>query len=222
MKRLIIITTLILITATSSAQKGISLGFRGGVNFSTIRTAETVDENKVAIGMNFALPMELSFGKLFSFQSELHFIQKGISTNLNNAVLPINKKSRSLTNILELPVLAKLKLGNEAFKFYVVAGPSVGVSLSKYNINIEDGDRNRSKEKFDTQGLVQDNRLEIGGVFGIGTEIGIKGSLNKLILDARYNLDFNNNEKIGDGANLNRDKIFYSGFGLTLGYMTKF
>jgi hypothetical protein len=122
-------------------------------------------------------------------------VQKGFSWNeslgipLGNVEIPLGANATFRTNYLEVPLLAKLKLGNERIQGYVAAGPSFGYAMNakiitrprlffefdpiKTNVNLD----NLNYERFD-----------ISATGGLGIQVNLNGA--SIFADARYTHGF--------------------------------
>lgn len=107
------------------AQSKTSIGAKLGLNYSK----QYIYSNQIAspvlskIGIYVGVPIELKFSKLFAFQIEPSFIQKGYKYFYGS-------RSYSVANInyLELPIFLKLLIG-EKIQFNIVAGSSAAVAI---------------------------------------------------------------------------------------------
>ncbi|MTI32721.1 porin family protein [Xanthovirga aplysinae] len=212
-----IIAVFLLSISSSFAQEQktqVSAGIRGGVNLSTLQH-KNLENNKYAPGFNIAIPVEVSLHKNFAIQPEFHFIQKGVAFDISNG--EVEKKERNFTNYLELPILFKGIVGNEVISGYVFAAPTFGYAYDRYNVMVTDGERDRNTAGFTKEGEIQDNRFDFGASFGLGTEL--QAGPGKVVIDARYGLDFNDNYKFENDKPENYEGTYNSGIALTVGYM---
>ena len=125
-------------TVPATAQ--VALGVRAGGNFATVNATETLDklapDFKYTPGFDLAGVAEINFGRYFALQPELHWTQKGFrfaetfDVPVGRFNVPAGADATFRTNYLELPVLAKLKLGNDLVQAYAAAGPSVGYAMN--------------------------------------------------------------------------------------------
>ncbi|NJN77665.1 MAG: PorT family protein [Saprospiraceae bacterium] len=214
MKNLSLIIALVSVFSFGANAQSLSIGVRGGLNLTTSMNEDT-DDNKYAIGMNFALPVEIGVTDFFSVQPELHYIQKGVKFELTDDL-----SIQSLTNYVELPVLAKVKFGTETVKGYAVAGPSVGLAFSRFVTTKDGDDKERVKAERDEEGNETDNIFDFGLVGGIGAEIS--AGPGAFVIDARYNFDLNDNTSFENDAPDSWNKTTNTGIGITVGYVFKF
>lgn len=171
MKRLSVILTCLLFLATLSAQ--VNFGVRGGVHLNDISYDEGEIETEGRAGLVLGVFAEINLTDNFAVQPELAFMQKGYTYTLSG--LAIDEEYRILTNYIDVPVLAKLKFGDQT-GFYLQAGPQFGYAVAQ---SIEVGGEDRGVELTDNDNY---NRGEITGVVGAGISIA------SFFVDARYNL----------------------------------
>ncbi|HFA51352.1 MAG TPA: PorT family protein [Bacteroidetes bacterium] len=165
----------------------VSIGFRGGLSFPKI-IYETQDADlsfSAFRGLALAAMAEQSFSGLFAVQAELAFVQKGSIILIDYGTLgSVPDEAEIRINYLELPLLAKLKLGNSTVAAHVLAGPSFGYALSGYLK--EEGE----KETFSDSGWEIFKRFEFAG--NIGGGIGLHLPSGKAFIDLRYQVSFAN------------------------------
>ena len=197
------------------------IGVKGGINLSAYH-----DENQAAdfgknaiVGAVAGLTVDLDMSEHFSLQPELLYLQKGGKSTFT--LLSIRTEQINLVNYLEIPLLAKLRFGNNGKDsgagFYVAAGPWAGFALSgKYKASSYDskgepfGDPYVEKYTFDDQD--DRKRIDWGASGGLGLVVG------KLILEGRFNYGINN--LLDNDANNNNDNkplLQTRGISLTLG-----
>lgn len=196
-KFLTIVALLVAFYATSFAQ--VSIGLRGGLNLANIYTTNGLDnltsDFKYISGPTIAGVLEYSVNDNFALQTELAYTRKGFQTNVGtdinlfNVPLPVGVTAESRFSYLELPVLAKVKFGNEIVKGYVMAGPSVGYAtngrlITRANalleFKISDTDLNLDAINYE--------RFEVGATVGAG--VAFNTPVGQLFADARYNRGF--------------------------------
>ena len=116
-----------------------SIGVRAGllvtnVDKSPLDPNEPVPEN--IPGFQIAVPFEFAIGPVFALQPEILLgshgaLQQSSSDATQLGIRTVSSlKARYQVSALEIPVLAKLRFGPEAFKIHVLAGPSIGFGLS--------------------------------------------------------------------------------------------
>lgn len=154
------------------------IGVRAGItlpnqNFEQDGVEFSFDNN---LGLTLAAFFEIGISDNFAIQPELAFVQKGTKTKID--FLGTTEESKLRINYIDIPVLAKLKFGNESIAAYVAAGPTFGYAIT--GSTEEDGDKT-SFEDDDWDGY---NRLEIGANAGAG--LGIPLDIGLIFLDFRY------------------------------------
>ncbi len=204
-KTLLLFAALFALGAAARAQ--VSVIPRGGIAFSTIAFKETgsfmPDREMVEpiTGFTSGIGLEVPLAKngFFSLQPELLYVQKGYQVVSNNGVGSFH--GRVQFNYLEVPVLGKFTLGNEHFKCYINAGPSLAYGLGGSYHNVSSAGtfvsaasgRNifgRRPETYVGDDVYYEpesyNRFDVGVQFGGG--VGISVGPGALLLDARYGL----------------------------------
>ncbi|MCB0662269.1 MAG: PorT family protein [Saprospiraceae bacterium] len=220
MKNLALTIAFMGLLAFGASAQNFATGIRAGVNLTTFQN-EDLEDNKYAVGINVAVPLEFILHQNFSIQPEIQFIQKGVAFEATDNITGLDLKTRFFTNYLEIPILAKGKFGSQALSGYLIAGPTFGFSTNRYAVAILDDERETEKVDFIDEGEQTDNRFDIGAAFGLGLEAGI-GSNGAIVLDARYNLDFNDNTSFENDAPSDWTKTFNSGIAISLGYRYAF
>src|SRR5688572_6843412 len=200
MKKNILTISFVLMMGSLCAQTIIP---RAGVTFSNSSfepigfTGEKSKGSSVA-GFTVGVGYEHKFNEKFSIQPEVNFIQKG--QKLEEVAYPDGYEYKINTevkfNYLEVPVLAKYKFGGQT-KFYVAAGPSVGLGLGgKYSRTSSfggvpepgmDGKIKFSDQPNDYSGddIYVENKFDISLQVGGGVIL-----FNKLLVDIRYGHGF--------------------------------
>ncbi len=200
------------------------IGLKAGVNFASL--SQSPQENtlgdyssKSILGLQAGIVAEIKLLDFLAIQPEFLFIQKG-----GKSEYVINEDNKTVTsvvyNYVEIPVLAKLKLGNtegEGLGFYIVGGPFAGFALNGKGETELTILGLTTKSEFDIDYSDENNdekRIDWGASFGAGISIG------HFFVDARYNLGFNN--LLDNDANNNNDDKPYlrtRGIGLTAGFL---
>lgn len=212
MKKFIAVIAFLMVSNTwMSHAQNVAVGLRGGINLATIAN-ENLEPDHMVVGINVAIPVEIQVADFLAIQPELHFIQKGAGFEADGADITYNY----FFNYLEVPVLVKGMVGNDLIKGYAIAGPSVGFALSQYQVTKTDDDRESESIDFVDSGDIQNNRFDIGVALGAGVEIPV--GIGAFVLDARYNLDLNDQVKFEGDAPDNWEKNFNRGIGITVGY----
>jgi len=121
-----------------NAQK-ISIGTRGGILLTKfgVTPKETGDPDfKNIVVPQGALFAEIGFGNFFAIQPEIMYGTHGGKYYGSNTIMDHGYTDFARfdvtikINTIEVPVLAKVKFGSDAVKFYALAGPSIGLGLN--------------------------------------------------------------------------------------------
>lgn len=175
---------------------GIDLDFKSKVGFS--------------IGAAYAFEIDENF----SIQPELSFIQKGFTMELNfveedfDETIKSNIEAKISTYYIELPVLAKYTFGTGSTKFFINAGPSIGLGIggkykTKASVTATDSQGNVTRESESADGKVKfggsneenedSDDLYINNSLDFGIQIG--GGMviaDKIQVDLRYGVGLTN------------------------------
>lgn len=188
----------ILVCLALNAQQ-VSIGLKGGVNQSGLSLTNGLDQLAPDLdditSFNFGAVAELAINENFAVQSELLFTQKGfgirqgVDANLFNIPLPLGVSAETRINYIQTPLLAKVRFGNDQFKGFLTAGPSLGYAtqgklVTKANVLIDF----RLTDTPINLDAINFNRFEIGGVIGAG--LSFDTSVGELFVEARYNHGF--------------------------------
>lgn len=187
------------------AQSTLHVGVRSGLQMSTIKQSEVLNELTPKADYNYgnttAAFAELDFGSNFSIQTELGYAARGFRYDLKEDVkignfeIPLGGRADFRFNTLELPVLFKAKSGQDAVRFYAQVGPYVGYNLSSKLTARTTGIINIKLFETDIDlDAINYNRLEVGGIAGAGMEINT--SFGRFFLDGRYQHGFTANADI--------------------------
>ena len=165
MKKLSILTAIILFGFTSVNAQDINFGAKAGVNFATI-TGDDVESFSSRTAFHVGFVAEIVISETFSFQPELLYSAQGADWDEGDGFEGTTK-----VDYLNVPLMAKFYVGEG---FSLEAGPQVGFLLSAKDV--EEGE-----EDFDLKDYVK------GIDFGVNVGVGYKmeGGLN---FGARYNL----------------------------------
>ena len=148
------------------------------LNYGAANSALT-DYKKMNNGIQAGASFQAGITPAFSLVSELYFMRKGGKLKTDNPLT--NNESSLRFNTIELPVLARLHLG----QFYMNAGPSIAYSFSGTR-KMEDVSTKlsfaNSTESF--------KRFDAGVQMGGGVEFPFKEK--RIALDIRYNYGLTN------------------------------
>lgn len=202
MKKLLVGIALIVVVSASAQtiipKAGITLSTLDGE--TSVSYPEESDSYKSVTGFSFGVGYRIGFGDLISLQPELLFVQKGWKREYSFFYNPEDGYENITTvklNYLELPILLRVALGPDNFKFHVNAGPSIGFGLNgtheiKYryisgiiNEQVYEGDVKFEErpENYEGYDLHIPNRIEFGAQIGGGVTL-----FNKIMVDIRYGL----------------------------------
>ncbi len=191
----ILFVALITLFGNSFTYAQVALGLKVGANFGNVHTTQALNDLtpdfKYATGAVAGGVAEISFGKYFAVQPELNWVQKGfrfseaVDIPVGKIDIPAGVEATIKTNYLELPLLAKVKLGNDIIQAYAVLGPSVGYAMNGKLITrtrlFFEFDPIRTNLNFDN---LDYNRFEVAAVGGLGLQVNFNGG--KWFADARY------------------------------------
>lgn len=198
MKKVIAFALFALLTLNASFAQ-VALGLKAGAQFNNVYMTDVLNQVtpdfQYAAGWTLGGVAEVNFGEYFALQPELNFVQKGFAWDesagvaLGNIEIPLGARATFRSNYLEMPVLAKVKLGNDRVKAYAVAGPAIGYALNAKIIT-----RPRllfELDPFETS-VNLDNlnyeRLELSATGGVGVQANFNGV--SVFADARYTHGF--------------------------------
>ena len=192
MKKVCLIIVAVVFTFHVQAQhmqlgKGAYLGFKAGFNVSNvIKSGKSDFKSKFKPGLAAGVFVDIPVLEALSFAPEVVFSQKGYQST--GTILGGDYNYKVTTNFIDVLVLAKFWV-SEGFNLTV--GPQVSFLLSTTE-SFKSGSREfRTTVEETNKGL---KKSLIGGVVGLGYEIG-----DKLGINARYALDFQKNNT--DGSN---------------------
>ncbi|MCB9081987.1 MAG: PorT family protein [Lewinellaceae bacterium] len=181
------------------AAQDIQVGVRGGVNWSHVRTTELLGavtpEFSSIVNPQFAVVAEWNVNDNFSLLAEPGYTRKGFGLKQSVDVpvfgidLPLGVALETRFNYMDLPLLAKARVGGQQARAYVVAGPAVGYAMDGELLTRTRGllnlDLTRTNLNLGSLGF---ERWEISGVVGVGAEV--QTSFGKLFVDGRYQHGF--------------------------------
>lgn len=148
------------------------------------------------------ITVEQEFGDVFALESGVYFIPKGftVKQRMDQAVLgmnlPIGYTLHTDINYLQVPLFMKAKLGNDAVKAILKAGPRVsyathgrlqGTANLLLSFNVLD-----IPLPIDQIGL---NRWDVGAVFGTGVEF--KTTAGIFSIEANYDIGLKDMVTVG-------------------------
>ena len=197
-KKCLFAALLVFSLLTVNAQE-ISFGIKAGVNFANVNATQALDQLtpdfKDIMTYSFGGVAELGINENFAIQSELLYTQKGfglregVNVDLFNIPLPLGVTAESRFNYLEVPLLAKVKFGNDQVKGFLTAGPTFGYATSgrlvtKANVLVDF----RLVDTPINLDAINFQRFEVGGALGGG--VAFDTDFGELFVEARYNHGF--------------------------------
>ncbi|MDX5346091.1 MAG: PorT family protein [Hymenobacteraceae bacterium] len=223
--------------ATSSKTKQTDntvIGFRVGGTAAGVN----INENEFPVtgdyqffpGLQGGLIINIAKNDTFSIQPEVLFTQKGyhiegIYNDSSGSPLP-DSYLKVRNQYIEVPVLAKLAVGNSAVQFVVNGGPYLGYWLnSKIEQRTAAGDSSYTL-KFESRPVteapqvrVEPRRLELGGVVGTGIKtITPRGTFT---FDLRYHFSITDSNKYSSDRPENLSKVRNKYFSASVGYILR-
>jgi hypothetical protein len=99
----------------------------GGLDFKAIRNPQAAIFVEIPINQSFSIQPELMYGVV---GSKFEIVNQQEPGSVPGTTLEVSLKGKSRTNILEVPVVGKLKFGSDKMRFFLLAGPSVGFGLN--------------------------------------------------------------------------------------------
>ncbi|MBV6438540.1 MAG: hypothetical protein EPGJADBJ_00164 [Saprospiraceae bacterium] len=133
---------LALCLSLSSIYAQVRIGIAGGVNLAKMNFngfalgSDAIVTSTSETGLRLALPVEISFGPHFAIQPEVLYGQQGtyVVSRREEQFGGWTYRDRVSGTIhyesLEIPLLAKFRLGAGKFKVHFMAGPSIALALS--------------------------------------------------------------------------------------------
>jgi hypothetical protein len=173
-KYLLSIATLIVVSMSARAQ--VSLGVKGGVNFSKIST-DNVKESTVA-GYQAGLFARLG-GDVY-LQPEVYLGSKGGKFDFNTTNNTTTTNGKVTFTTLNVPLLLGKRFGGEKLNFRLMAGPVYSYILSKnqnFSDNVSGAYNDFGDYKNSTLGFQAGGGVDIGN---ITADLRYEGGLTKI------------------------------------------
>lgn len=205
-KTMYLVISFLLLMNYTKAQKA-SFGFTAGTTISSykIKAESLTISPKSKVGFTTGVVSSINFGKNFSFQPGLHFVQKGGKMKNEQAT------NQLTLNYVELPLNMLYNIHQPKGKFFVGAGPSLSMGISGKE-KLKDGSNSLSEKiKFGNKEDDDLKAIEVGINFLAGYQCK-----NGLLIAANYNTGLNNLVI----APANTDTKYHNNyFGIRMGYM---
>ena len=213
MKTVCLIVTLICMVGAAHSQNAI--GAKVGFNLATyLGDTEFIDNKGSHFGLQFGGLFEYDVNDLLSIQTELLYIQKGVSAEIS--LLGSDLESEIVFNYIDVPLLAKLKFGNrEELNFFVTAGPNFGYAASgeTEESTVFMGETIVESMDIDFEEEEGFSRFEIGVSIGAGVDFPL--GPGNIFGEARYLIGLTNLNDV----ELDDESLRNSGFGISVGYL---
>ncbi|MEH6762879.1 MAG: porin family protein [Aequorivita antarctica] len=182
MKKLLLFAAFAAFTfTTANAQSEFRIGFKGGVNFSSVG-GDFTDDYDGRTSFHIGGLVEIPISEKFAVQPELLYSSQGAKSEYDNSFgdsLVIGKEKLKL-DYINIPIMAK---------YYIIeglsveAGPQFGILVSAKNEYEESGFRGDESGEDDVKDFY--NTLDIG--FGFGSSYRLN---NGVFFSARYVIGF--------------------------------
>ncbi|GAB2703435.1 hypothetical protein GCM10027037_31550 [Mucilaginibacter koreensis] len=173
-KYLLSIAALIVVSLSAKAQ--VSLGVKGGVNFSKINT-DNVKESTVA-GYQAGLFARLGGGTYL--QPELYLSSKGGKFDFNTTNNTTTTNGKVTFTTLNVPLLLGKRFGGDKLNFRLMVGPVYSYILSKsqnFSDNVSGAYNDFGDYKNSTLGFQAGGGVDIGN---ITADLRYEGGLTKI------------------------------------------
>lgn len=177
------------------AGQTISLGVKGGINFSTISGKQSFENMEITClqGLNYSIFLEYKLSDNFSLQSGLFYEEKGFK--FKDLRCGGGSWGDFQFKYINIPVLIKLKIGGD-IKYYVLAGPGTGYLINSKNTTTvcSTAEPDLLPIKYSDDVTDDFNKLSLGVMFGGGIQVPLYNNL-EMVLDARYNMGISKTAK---------------------------
>jgi opacity protein-like surface antigen len=179
----------------SHAQGMLSYGLKVGVNFADVSFNEdsTDDEDdafddlqKRKIGFAVGGFVDVPVAPMFSVQPEFLYTQKGTKFEADNDPIFGTFTDKLSVDMIQIPVLGKVKFAGMKVRPFVVFGPGFGFVTRAKEKTEFDGDSEESDFKDDTKSV------EVSLIVGGGVQFG------KASVEVRYDHGLTNMDKDDD------------------------
>ena len=211
-KNLLVITAGLLISSGAMTQQA-RFGFTAGAAFANYTTKIDGDDESgdSKAGITVGVLADVPFGKNFSFQPALNFVQKG--SKEEETFMGVTEKVKLNINCLEIPLNLVFNATSNTGTFFIGAGPSFAFNLSG-KLKYDDGTDSFSEDI--EIGNDPDNDILKSLDIGLNALAGYRFP-NGLSFSAGYNAGLNN--LLPGGSDDGTLKSHY--FSIKLGFMLK-
>lgn len=208
MKKLGVLSVFIFLAFYNMGYAQLYIGGKIGYNGAKTVSAQSIENILPTIRMHHGVTggaiLGYTFNEFFDLQGELNITQKGFvikeSTgfDLFNLPIEVGLDYRNRFTYLELPILAKGKIGNDKVKGYLAIGPQIGYmikgrskAIANVLLPVQIFDRSLN---LDGLGFKQ---FEFSGVAALGAEFNV--GIGRLFVEGRYTHGFTDYYKIPIG-----------------------
>lgn len=184
----------------------LSLGFRGGLNLSSLRSsqldneiAETSGDKDARVGLNIGGCIELSINNYFSFMSEFYYSLQGVKYTLAEEGVIV--KIKESYDFIEIPIFGKVTIPLKSLVHPTFHAGIVPGVLTNAEVNeMEEGETVIEDVKKQTKDF------NISFAFGVG--IDYKIGPGKIISALRYANGLADIVKVGESRKTSVFTIF--------------
>ncbi|MGI4887249.1 MAG: porin family protein [Janthinobacterium lividum] len=201
MKKLLLSTALLAVTAAAAHAQGVSFGIKAGASLTNIVGSGTTGfDFKNKFGFHGGLVANLPISDVFSVQPELLYSMKGYRISGDDGFGATLERKQTL-NYIDVPVLARLHTGGLFFE----AGPQFGYLVAaKYSV-----DSNANNPASSYRNRSNYRAVDFGYAAGLGYQLPAGPGIG-----LRYNGSFKNFTEYYNGQGFRN-----SAFQLYLSYM---
>jgi hypothetical protein len=220
---------LLSVVLTTGADGQVEFGVKTGINFADVAVSgvnlgrQFPLRPKMMTGLSAGIYGEVPVSPGLYFAPEINYIEKGfkvqdgIEIGIFGTTIPFGVEAITNVKYIELPLLMKYKFGAQAFRGYLMAGPTLGYAVKAdiktranliFDINIATIPINLNNPIY--------NQFEIGGMAGGGIEYNTGNG--KIFLEGSYSHGITEllDDPIADVGLRNK------GIGARLGYAMSF
>lgn len=242
---LILFSGFLTLFVVSTAKAQVLIGGKAGINIASFDWDDATANSDLITGAvitpQVAFVSVFEFADWFGLQAEIQYVQKGAKITFDCENCTVNTQNgqqvtlSSLeqnvsyrSNYIDVPLLARFKIGSENFAFTGLLGPSFGMALSgrqKFYQRTVPLVNNNGQQQAGEASVLNDveklrfdkdyNRFDMGVIGGVGLAIG--AGPGAVIFDARYVLGLTNMVK---NAGLT-EKTQNRGFQIGAGYIVR-
>jgi hypothetical protein len=190
---------LFILVASFSGQAQVSLVPKAGMSMSTYKlNANWLNQTaSPGIGLTAGMGVNIPYKPVpwLSLQPEVNYVQKASNFSQTHVIpqlgLTMQSEATRRNDYLEVPLLAKARIGQRAVQGFVLAGPSAGLFLSsKASLTINGQPVTFTPEMAAPRIGKAINSLEVG--IQVGGGVGIAMGPGTFLLEARYGAGLTN------------------------------